>query len=250
MTRRPQAQARQAETPQRSAAARWLARGAMGLVAFTAVAWTVTKVFDPGTVPVQTVRVTTPLQRVQAEQLRQVVLPLAEAGLLRIDLAAVREATEAMPWVRRAAVKRRWPDALEIEVEEQETLAKWGERLINTHGEVFDGTTAEDRLPEFGGPEGSEGMVAQQFREMSRILGPTGLVIREVSMDERRAWTVRLDNGWQLALGRSETYPRLLRFVRVYPAVLRAKTDEILGVDLRYTNGFAVRWRTGVKAAA
>jgi len=53
-----------------------------------------------------------------------------------------------------------------------------------------------------------------------------------------------LDNGMALMLGRQEkSHERLLRFVRSYNRVLAARAEQIEQVDLRYTNGFAVRWK-------
>lgn len=57
-------------------------------------------------------------------------------------------------------------------------------------------------------------------------------------------------NGLQLGLGRKETHLRLMRFVRVYAEVLKPRIEAIDSVDLRYTNGFAVRWHHGYAPAA
>ena len=68
-------------------------------------------------------------------------------------------------------------------------------------------------------------------------------------MNERRAWSLRLANGLQLGLGRNDIHLRLLRFVRVYAEVLKPRLEAIDSVDLRYTNGFAVRWHDGLAPA-
>jgi len=77
------------------------------------------------------------------------------------------------------------------------------------------------------------------------MLTPLGLKVSNLTMNERRAWSIRLSNGLQMILGRKDTHLRLLRFVRVYADVLKPRLEAIDTVDLRYTNGFAVHWRDG-----
>ena len=67
----------------------------------------------------------------------------------------VRAALEALPWVRRASVRRVWPDRLLVTLEEHEPLARWGDdALLNLQGERFVGRT-DARLPMFVGPSAS-----------------------------------------------------------------------------------------------
>jgi len=47
----------------------------------------------------------------------------------------------------------------------------------------------------------------------------------------------------QLELGRVNSWLRLQRFVRAYPAVFEGRMDKLQRVDLRYSNGFSVYWQ-------
>src|SRR4030088_1039811 len=77
-----------------------------------------------------------------------------------VDLEAVRALFEGIPWVRRAELRRGWPDLLEVRIEEHVALARWGQsrerRLVNTHGQLFRGQS-DATLPVFSGPADSEG---------------------------------------------------------------------------------------------
>jgi len=53
------------------------------------------------------------------------------AGRLRgiffsINLEAVRQSLEQLPWVRHAEVRRQWPSSLEVSIEEHVPVAFWG----------------------------------------------------------------------------------------------------------------------------
>jgi cell division protein FtsQ len=70
-----------------------------------------------------------------------------------------------------------------------------------------------------------------------------GLVIDELHQDARRAWHLKLSNGMSVELGRKDPLQRLARFIGVYPAILASTTAAVIEqVDLRYSNGFALRW--------
>jgi cell division protein FtsQ len=194
------------------------------------------------------VRIESPLKHVAQDTIREAVSPHVEAGFIGVDVDAVRDSLQALPWVQRASVRRAWPDKLVIRVTEQKALARWGsEGLLNLHGELFrpQADSARQSLPLLRGPQETNRMVAEQYVTMQGMLKPLGLTITHMSLNERRALSMRLDNGLKLGLGRQDTDLRLLRFVRVYPRVLKPRLAAIDSIDLRYTNGFAVRWRDG-----
>ena len=71
-----------------------------------------------------------------------------------MDLALSQQAFEAVPWVRRALVRRVWPNRLAVQLEEHKAAAYWhredrDDQLVNTFGEVFDvnlGDVEDDTL--------------------------------------------------------------------------------------------------------
>lgn len=167
----------------------------------------------------------------------EAVLPRAAGNFFVANLAEVRAGVERLPWVRRVAVRRVWPDRLEVSVEEHVALARWGdERLVNLQGETFSGRTG-DALPAFIAPGGTAAEVTRRYRRFAEIVAPLGTVDRVV-LTPRHAWQLRLANGQHLMLGRDadSAETRLRQFVEMYP---RTKFHDY--VDLRYPNGFAVR---------
>ena len=82
-----------------------------------------------------------------------------------------------------------------------------------------------------------------ESRSMSRALAPTGLRVASVTLDDRRAWRLLTGSGVELDLGRADTRRRLQRFVQAWPTVFVDRLDGLQRVDLRYSNGFSVRWQ-------
>lgn len=165
------------------------------------------------------------------------------------NLDSVRQVFESVPWVRRATVRREWPDQLIVEVEEHEALGTWGEdgRLLSVKGDVFTANLAEaeedHELPAFSGPEGSEKEVLARYGELRKWFAPVKLAPEELSLSSRYAWTVKLDNGMSVALGREQT-PSMLkervdRLVGIWPQLV-SRVPNIETVDMRYQNGLAL----------
>jgi len=165
-----------------------------------------------------------------------------------VDLEAVRALFEGIPRVRRAELRRAWPDRLEVRIEEHVALARWGQRrgpqLVNTHGELFRGHS-DATLPVFSGPAGSEGEVTQRYLAFRGLLAPLALEPRQVLLSSRLSWQVKLSNGLTVQLGhdsdKDRIEGRLARLVSVYPQTLGESRHRPDYVDLRYPNGFALR---------
>ena len=99
-----------------------------------------------------------------------------DGNFFTVGLDRVREHFEQVPWVRRAEVRRIWPNRLFVALEEHQVLARWkddGGRFVNTHGELFAVNPAEvahhQDLLLLSGPTGSQALVARRYDERYRL---------------------------------------------------------------------------------
>ncbi|WP_435104690.1 cell division protein FtsQ/DivIB [Arhodomonas sp. AD133] len=228
----------------RRGVARWVTGVAVVVVVVAAASLALERWRPASVFPVRTVRFEGDLAHVPESDLRSAVADHLGGGLLLVDLGSVRRAVKALPWVEDAAVWRVWPQGLRISVSEREPVAVWGDdALVTATGHVFRPDARPDGLPRLGGPDGSQKEVLQRFRSWRERLGAIGLALRALRQDERRAWHGRLADGTSLALGRNDVDTRIARLINAWPRVRRAAGDRgIAALDLRYPNGFAVRW--------
>ena len=249
---------RQRNNTQRPAEARrrWLRLAGWALIVVllaASLSALVAKLRDPHTLPVRQVRIEGDFVHMDRRELEAVAAPLVSGGFFTIDLRRVEAAVEALPWVYDVALRRHWPDTLELRVTEQVAIARWGEAaLLNQYGELFAPAPASfpQGLPVLHGPEGKERELIDRFIAVSDLLGTAGLKPRALIEDERRAWHLILDRDVKITMGRDDTLARLKRFLAVYPQALGQKVDALARIDLRYTNGFAVAWRAPDAPAA
>jgi len=190
----------------------------------------------PERFPISRVEITGTLKNITRSEI-EAALPRTAGNFFALDLAEVRAGVERLAWVRRVAVRRVWPAGLELSVEEHVALARWGDdALVNTYGERFV-AKSKDALPAFIAPGGTAAEVTRRYQRFAEIIAPLETRIERVVLTQRHAWQLRLANGVHLMLGRDADLAeaRLKKFVEAYPKI---KSDY---VDLRYSNGFAVR---------
>ncbi len=208
-----------------------------------------------------------PFRHVNVTTIRQQAIPLilntTRNNFLTVDLEVVRRAIESVAWVRRAQVRREWPNRLVVKVEEHQVLGAWDDgRYVNTFGELFVANSeeaeedSETPLPELSGPVGSERDVASRYVDLKSWLARLSLVPDQVALSPRYAWSIHIDNGSEaesggkssdgltIEIGRerdANTIPeRVLRMINAWPQ-LTARWARPTLIDLRYPNGFALR---------
>lgn len=180
-------------------------------------------------------------EQISREQAAAIVKRDLKGTFFTLDIARLRNSFEKLPWVRRADVRRQWPDRIDVVIEEHQPLARWGNKaLVNRQGEVFSAESKAE-LPLLSGPDGTSAEVSTQYARMVDSFAKINRVPAEVHLTQRGAWQVKLDNGLTLEVGREQMEARIARFIAAYPRTVAPLKRRIEYVDLRYGNGFAVR---------
>lgn len=195
--------------------------------------------------PLSRLRVSGTFERVEPVQLQAALAPHARRGFFAVDLAAAKRSIEALPWVERADVRKRWPDVLDVRIAEHRPVARWGAgRLLSDRGRLFParGDTVPAGLPRLDGPDARVPEVVALYNESRALFATLGVQVRRVSLDARGSWTLELDNGADVVVGRTDARARLARFARLMPQLLDRRMQPLARADLRYTNGFALVW--------
>jgi cell division protein FtsQ len=190
--------------------------------------------------------------RTSVATIRANALPHLAGNFFTLDLRAARAAFESVPWVRRAVVRRVWPNRLAVTLEEHRPAALWGgedgnDRLVNVHGEVFEanvGDVEDDRLPRFEGPVGSAAQMLTLHARLAPLFAQIDARLEAMTLTRRGSVRVQLDTGSVVELGRGaddELAERTGRFVRTLSQVSARFDRPLEYADLRHADGYAVR---------
>src|SRR5258708_34134413 len=120
-----------------------LAAGVLvGLVALASTLTAVHWLLRSPLFPLRVVELRTPLKQAAPGQVEAAIARLAAANFFAGSSDELRAALERLPWIRAAAVRRVWPDRLEISIEEHVALARWGaDAPVNTPGDRLPGAS-------------------------------------------------------------------------------------------------------------
>lgn len=227
----------------------WIANLLFAVCVVTALYATLYVVVHLPIFPLREVKVDGQLSHVSREQVKLIVAKHLKGNFFTLDLVKARDAFEKLPWARKVSVRRRWPDKLEVVIEEHQALARWSTvALVNKQGELFHAASGSD-LPVFYGPNDGVIEVASQYDAFNKILKTGKLEIATLTLTPRRAWQITTNNGMVIELGRVDMQPRLEKFANVYGSTLAVLNKKITYADLRYPNGFALRKPTERLAA-
>ncbi|MCR3755486.1 MAG: cell division protein FtsQ [Sodalis sp. Psp] len=205
---------------------------------------------DPHRLPLSRMVVTGERYYTTSDNIRQAILALGSPGIfITQDVDVIRQQIERMPWIKRASVRKQWPDELKIHLVEYAPVSRWNDLyLLDDSGKVFSAPVDQSdnkTMPMLYGPEGSEKDVLAGYRTMNKVLTASKFHLKAVSMSARHSWQLTLQDDICLKLGRDDRVRRLQRFIGIYPVIFQQARDSnkrISYVDLRYDSGLAVGW--------
>ncbi len=196
--------------------------------------------------PIARISVQGDLSYVSQDAVRERMAPFIKASFFAVDIPGMQASLEQMPWISRVEVRRVWPDQVQVRLEEQLPVARWGdEALLNNMGKAFapNEVTNYQHLPKLWGPRRAQVQVMQEYQLLSQILRPYGFSISRLEQREHGSWYLHTHQGIEFVLGQGRLIEKMRRFVTIYEKALKEKQDQVARVDLRYPQGLAVAWR-------
>lgn len=179
-----------------------------------------------------------------------------------LKLASVEAAFQNVPWVRSAVVQRRFPNQLQVHLQEHVPVARWGaskNELVDRYGDVFatgDADAGQGRLPLLSGPAGQGALVWQTYQALNAAADGLKTSVVRLELQPRGHWHAQLAQGAQIELGQGSTRELVRRMARFADTALEVASrysrdaEDIESADLRYERGYALRLRGVTTVAA
>ncbi|ANJ67945.1 hypothetical protein A9404_11665 [Halothiobacillus diazotrophicus] len=199
-------------------------------------------------VPVTEIRVIGAGGEVSADWVRSELKPLIGQDIWQVNLPAARAQLLRNTWLTDARIRRTWPNALVVSVSIHHPIARWqSDQLLDSDGNVFRPTDRVPdslaRLPLLSGPEGQQWALWERYLSIKPALQSVGLDTMGLVEDSRGSLDVMVQDGVRIRLGVQQVEQRLQRLLDVYGKTVAGKLNQIVAIDLRYSNGFSVQWR-------
>ena len=149
------------------------------------------------------------------------VLEGGSDSMLLADLPAMRERLIALPWVRDANVRRRWPDRLEVRIIERKPAALWQHqgrlRLVDAEGVLLPATDLSDfaHLPLLVGADAREHAPA-----ILKLIASQPAIASDMEAAiwiGQRRWDIRMKSGETISLPEgTAAQGALMRFAQIH----------------------------------
>jgi cell division protein FtsQ len=216
------------------------------ILLLTALAYGYIFLKNPANFPIKRVQIEATYKHINPRTLQQAAAPYIKGSFFTLNVYKITNYILQLPWVYAVDIKRSWPDGVVISVTEQTPVARWnGNSLLNSDADMFtpDKSTIPDNLPLLSGPDDQAAEVLEHYQVMNQALAAIDLKIAQVNLDAQGSWHILLHNGITILLRNSNIIKRFQEFIKVYPRIIGAKGKKVVRVDLRYNNGFAIKWK-------
>lgn len=184
-------------------------------------------------------------RHINRSSLEDIFEPVLGQHLMSLDLAELESRFAVIPWVQDVTITRVWPDQLSVRIQERQAVARWQERgLIDQDGQVFfPSTVAHPELPSLIIEPDDSASALSFYYHLSEVFRQLNTPITHLIEDSPRSWKIAFNEGFIITLGQHDIEQRAQRFVVAYDRDLRSVKEHIQCVDLRYPDGFSIRWK-------
>ena len=193
--------------------------------------------------PVRAVKIDGVFKQLTKKQIADVTGRVcAGQNIATLDLNVLKQTLLKEPWIAQVAIQKKMPDTLLLSVIEHVPAAYW-----NDEG-LYDAKTKSIFYPDlskFNQPLVKLGAFSDDFcqevYESAVAMSNSRYQMVALYLDNVRSYTLTLDNGTLLILGRGQqkALTRLKRFLEAF-GHSGLNIDDVEYVDLRYDVGFAV----------
>lgn len=197
--------------------------------------------------PINQVVFTGELKHLDIKQMHKIIEIEMENGFLGVKLDEVSYLLNLEPWVKQVSVKKVWPDTLEINVTEHKPMATLNyQGIISQQGNYFEPKVLNitKDLPIFYGEVTMINKMTEMYHALSRTLGKFNKTIKTLHLNKQDEWIVEFNRNIKIILGRKHVLQHFSRFLIAFNSNYNQFKNKIDTIDLRYSNGFSVRWKT------
>lgn len=204
------------------------------------------------------------LHFVSQSTIQTIVTPYISQGFFNIPVSKLRMALLAQPGISQVEVTRRFPDQVKIEITEDQPVALYDhDSFIDQQGlivtpELLFGFAGMNNLPVFLGPADQMPQMVDEYESFIKIFKNfknLNIKITQLSLDNFAQWELIINinntNNLVIDCGNQDVLNRLSNFLKAYPDLLppnqgqnknQTQAQTLVSVDLRYSEGFALRW--------
>jgi cell division protein FtsQ len=196
--------------------------------------------------PITAVKIKGSYSQISQQLLQQKITPFVQGSFFSVKTDELQTQLKLIPWIATVNIRRIFPSTIIVTIAENKAVYIWNEQdLLTETGVLFspDKASYPKGLPTLNGPADQQAQVFAMATQFNQLLQALSLSIQSIVLSDRLSWRIVLNNNINIVLGKDNVVDKVKRLVKVYPTVIGDKANKVISIDMRYSNGLAVRWK-------
>ena len=189
--------------------------------------------------PIEEVEITSTISNYDTEKINDIVVSIYGQDLLSVDLSDIKRNIRSDDWIRDVEIKKSFPDTLEIILIPQQPLAIYNSKIMMMDGTVIGASSLPLDLPIIVDHTNDSLNSMNIMIVTDKLLKKIDLDIKKVEIHDS---LIKVLTSTNILISDRVNYEvNLNRLVITFKDLKKLFKREIKSIDMRYSNGFAIK---------
>ncbi len=189
--------------------------------------------------PIHEVEITSTSSKYDNEKINDIVVSIQGQDLLSLDLNDIKNTIRADGWIKDVEIKKSFPDKLEIIIIPQEPYAIYNSKIMMMDGTIIEDSSLPIHIPIIND------YTYDSLSSMNTLI-LTGKLLQKINLDIKKIEIhnslIKVFTSRNILISDRDNYEvNLHRLVLAYEDLQQLFEREIKSIDMRYSNGFAIK---------
>jgi len=172
---------------------------------------------------------------------------LDSKSFFNFKINILKKEIEKVSWVKSADIRRVYPGEIKIYIEEHIPIAIWNnESYMNNIGDIFFINNIKKNLPILISNQSGNKIMFEYFSLLLKYISDENfdIKIKKIEENDIRSLSAYLSSGIIVKFGSKDIRGKILTFIKVYKTLNTSDLEKIRYIDMRYSNGFSIGWKS------
>ena len=196
-------------------------------------------IFDYFVYPIHEVEITSTGSNYDIEKINDIVASIQGQDLLSLDLSDIKRRINSDGWIRDVEIKKSFPDKLEIIIIPQKPYAIYNSKIMMTDGTVIKNSLLTLDLPIITDHTHDSLSSMNTMILTDKLLQKIDLDIKQIEIHNS---LIKIFTSTNILISDRDNFEiNLNRLVLSFPDLQKLFENDIKSIDMRYSNGFAIK---------
>jgi cell division protein FtsQ len=172
---------------------------------------------------------------------------LDSKSFFNFKINILKKEIEKVSWVKSADIRRVYPGEIKIYIEEHIPIAIWNnESYMNNIGDIFFINNIKKNLPILISNQSGNKIMFEYFSLLLKYISDENfdIKIKKIEENDIRSLSAYLSSGIIVKFGSKDIRGKIRTFIKVYKTLNTSDLEKIRYIDMRYSNGFSIGWKS------